>query len=300
MHYTNTSRLPKHLFDLLTLDDYEACGLGVTTLIDSPRIAQLKLKYADRLMRDAMDNYHMLLGKAVHAAVARIEGQVVEQRFCAEVGGVQVCGIPDRVEDDRLYDYKTCNTWINSLGLKSDWVSQLNVYRWLLRRNNIVVNELHLIAFYKDWTLSQVSNGRDGYPVKPINDYLVERWLLADTEAFVEERVRLHQEAIYKLPECTPEERWQKDGKYAVHLNGKRRAERLLDSEDEARRWIEDASNSIVSAQIAKLSTEIVPGKGYSIVFRPTEWKRCHEYCDVSEFCEQYQRFRAPAAPDLF
>jgi hypothetical protein len=294
--YTNTARLPQHLVDILTLDEYESRGLGVTTLIDAPRIAVLRRRH--EVTQDVMDRYHSFIGTAVHQALARCNPGVVERRICADINGELVCGIPDYYEGETLYDYKTCSTWVNSLGLKESWTRQLNVYRWLLRQHDIVVTKLRLIAFFKDWNKSTI---RDGYPNYPIQEYAISCWSLKETSEYIADRVSLHLFAQDlpddKLPECSSEERWESPGKYAVHLNGKVRAERLLDSEEEARAWIAEAGGR-VSKVLDYTGKYMELPKGYTIVVRPTEWKRCG-YCDVAPFCNQYAAF-ATATPDSF
>lgn len=288
MRYTNAAQLPKSLVWAITNSHYELepGAISVTRLIDSPRIRVLEEEHSDELEQDVSDSVYAMLGSAVHQLLAFYPNGIPEKRYCAELGGQKICGTPDLIEDGVLYDYKVPSTWINSLGMRDEWENQLNVYRWLLRENGIVVNSLKLVAIFRDWSKSQLLNPREGYPAYPSQVYDVRMWTLRDTEAYILDRITMHQRAQEQLTYCTPQERWQRDGVWAVYYNGKARAERLLPGEIEARDWIVEAGGPI-DAPIVD-----VPNKrGYSIVKRLNEWRRCKLYCPVAEFCAQWKEF---------
>jgi hypothetical protein len=289
MEYTNVARLPKSVFYVLTQDNYEPEGLGVTTLIDSPRIRILKEKHEAEIVRDATENVHLKLGEAFHALMESYPDGVQEQRFCAEVEDQKVCGIPDLIEDQTIIDYKVSSAYIHIFGIREEWVSQQNIYRWLLRQNDVVVNKMQIVVLFKDWSKSMVDR-RQGYPPYPFGVYDVPMWTLKDTEEFLKERVRLHLMAEEAIPLCTPEERWQKDGNFAVYQPSSDNARRVLDNEYDARMWIAKMSGSMERFPMINEGDKR-PTSGYFIERRPDEWKRCEDYCDVKDFCLQYKRF---------
>lgn len=289
MNFTNVAQLPKSLYWTLTHSDYELepGAISVTRLIDSPRIRVLQQEFGKELVADASDSIYAMLGTAVHRLLAFYPDGVAEKRYCATYGGLKVCGTPDLIEDETLYDYKVTSTWVASLGLRDEWENQLNVYRWLARQNGIIVNSLKLVAIFRDWSQSQMEKtDREGYPDNPAQVYDIRMWSLSDTEKYVDARLKAHLQAEEELPLCTPEERWQRDGVWAVYYNARARAERLLHSELEARNWVVEAGGAFDVPVV-----ETPARKGYSIVRRPDQWRRCEHYCSVSRFCAQWHEF---------
>jgi len=280
MLYTNNGGLPKPLHDVLVNNAYERAEgtISVTELIDSPRIRQLLQRHNHEIVKDVSSMVFALVGTGLHVAMSRYNKGVSEKRFYADYDGTAISGIPDLFEDEILYDYKTTSIWTDIFGVREEWKSQMNVYRWLLRKNDIVINKLSLIAIFRDWTLSQVSR-RDDYPPYPAKVYDIPLWTLLETSIYVGDRVSLHnsaaQEPDDKLPECTPEERWQEDAVYAVYQDGQSKAKRVLPTIAEANNWI-----------------ALAPKAKYNIVTRPEEWKRCEEYCDASQYCNMYKEYR--------
>ena len=68
MRYTNKHNLPDPVVRALT--SYEKGqpveGLRVTTLIDSPRISQLRRQYSGQITEDVSDLVFRVLGTAIH------------------------------------------------------------------------------------------------------------------------------------------------------------------------------------------------------------------------------------------
>ena len=89
-------------------------------------------------------------------------------------------------------------------------------------------------------------------------------------EAFIKERISLHEAAKKSLPYCTAEEQWRKADVWAVHSEGRKSAHRLLDSEEAANTYAETVNGGFV-------------------VHRPGEAVRCEKYCSVNTFCTQYE-----------
>ena len=289
MKYTNLAALPKSLYYILTRNEYEAepGSINVTTLIGSPRIRILKERHDDDVIVEASDNVHKMLGTAIHKLLSEYEGGVKEQRFCADMNGVKVCGTPDLVEDDVLYDYKTSSVWISVFGIRQEWAKQLNVYRWLLHKNGIAVNELKSVLIFKDWSKTSVKKEN---PMHGCSVYDIPMWTMDEAEAYVLGRIEAHQDAEKELPECNEEERWQSNGAFAVHLNNGKRAKRVLDTLDEAFAWIIEKGNDPYRNRVM-LQGQVVDFKGYAVIKRPDRWRRCEAYCEVAQFCDQWKSF---------
>jgi len=77
-----------------------------------------------------------------------------------------------------------------------------------------------------------------------------------------------------ELPECTPEEMWEKPAVWAVTKIGGKRAHSLYETAEQA-----------IAA-----CTEL--GDKYEIVERKGERTRCESYCAVNQWCNQYQSYK--------
>ena len=93
-------------------------------------------------------------------------------------------------------------------------------------------------------------------------------WDDARCEAFLRERVQLHQRAREALPECSFEERWGKPEIYAVRKKGNRTALRLY------------TDRALAERHLAERPREL------EIDVRPAEFPRCG-YCSALPFCDQ-------------
>ena len=99
-------------------------------------------------------------------------------------------------------------------------------------------------------------------------------------EAFIRERIEIHRNSKVsddwgdELPECTEEERWIRETKYALKKEGRKTAIRVLDTEEEAQVMLKELPEK---------------DKGF-IEIRKGEAIRCtRNYCGVSQWCSQYQ-----------
>ncbi len=240
-------------------------------MIDAPQIATLSRDHHDKIVVDVSERVWSLLGQAVHTILERAglrqEGMVTEQRLFAEVMGWQVSGQFDVMNLDlgTITDYKVTTTYKSSGSDK--WTQQLNVLRWLAAQNGYEINTLEIVAIFRDWRKVEAERNKD-YPRAAIQSISVPVWDLQETQDYIEERVHLHQQARAGKPvKCTDEERWYSGSKWAVVKEKGARALRVYD---------------------APVEPSTVPA-GYIVEHRVGEYKRCQHYCDVSQFCEQWQ-----------
>lgn len=270
---TNVHGLPQSIVAAVTNDPYTGGGdISVTKLIDAPQIVNLTRQHDDKIEVDVSDRIWSLLGQAVHTVLERAglreEGMVAEQRLFAKVMGWEISGQFDvmHLESKKLSDFKV--TTVYKARGNDKWTQQLNVLRWLAHQNGNPVEELEIVAIFRDWRKTEAERNRD-YPRAAIQSIPVPVWTLEETQAYIEERVALHQAARSgKRVDCTDEERWYSGDKWAIVKPGNTRALKVYDSEPH-------------EGQVPE---------GYRVQFRHGEYKRCLHYCDVAPFCEQRTR----------
>lgn len=290
--YTNTHNLPQPLFEALVNDEYEQVGdISVTGLIAPPMIRQLRRLHSAQIAEDAADFVWRLLGTAVHSVVEP-HGQhnrLVEERLVTNVGGWVVSGKPDLLDTDGvLTDYKCTSVYSFLLGDKPDWIAQLNAYAYLYRQYDFEIKHLQIVAILRDWIARRADTDRS-YPQCGVLVHPVELWPDDKAGAYIEERVRLHQEAQVLTPDaipvCTPVERWEKPTLWAVKKIGNKKAMKggVCDH-----KW--QAENIVAS--------KAQPGDKkpkYEIEERLGGCIRCEHYCNVRPFCPFGSKLEAGA-----
>lgn len=268
---TNVHGLPQSIVAAVTNDPYTGGGdISATKLIDAPQISELSRAHHDKIVVDVSERVWSLLGQAVHTILERAglrqEGMIAEQRLFAEVMGWQVSGQFDvmDLESKKISDYKV--TTVYKAKGNDKWTQQLNVLRWLAHQNGNPVEELEIVAIFRDWRKTEAERNAD-YPRAAIQTIPVPVWDLQDAQDFIEERVALHQASRNgQSVLCTDEDRWYSGNKWAIIKPGNTRALKVYDSEPDAGQ---------------------VP-EGYRVERRPGEYKRCMHYCDVAPFCPQW------------
>jgi len=292
MKYTNKHNVPQEIINAVHNDNYtkgEAI-ISVTGLLQPPQIRLLALEHADKLVVDISDEIWKLLGQSVHTILERAnednKDTITEQRMFAKVNDWTISGQTDSIDikGNILKDYKVTSVWsvvsAKTEG-KAEWEQQLNLYAWLYRQNTGKnIDQLNIIAITRDWNKNQYRRSGGNYPPSPISVIEVKLWTNEEQEEFVKERVSIHQDAEVgylisnELPICTDAERWRRKDTYRVEKKGRKSAVRVLDTQDEADKFMEGHKDE----------------KQMSIVFAKGECIRCADYCDVSEFCNQYKK----------
>lgn len=176
-----------------------------------------------------------------------------------------------------LSDFKVTSTYSFQLGEKPDWERQLNILKYVFERNGHAIKKLEIVAILRDWSASKVGAGN--YPNSPVVVVDVPIWTAAAAEAYITSRIALHQEAEglppQELPDCTPEERWERPTVYAVKKEGGKQAYRVFES----RRGAD------VEAQKRMMIVEVRPGENV----------RCERFCRAKPWCEQYKKLKGAA-----
>jgi len=291
---TNNKGFPLALVKAVENDSYSKgkADRSVTGLLAPPRQAALKDIHEDVLTEDVADRTYSLYGQLVHLLLERAGEQdrnaLTEERLFTEVEGWTISGQTDTItlteeEGWVVSDYKFVTAYKfkrdkfdpDKLVVPEEYEQQLNMYAHLLRENGFRVDELKIVAIYRDW--SKLEARRDSsYPQLGAETHDVSLWPADEAKAFMEERVRLHQDAETALPFCDDEERWAKPDKYALMPNANSaRARKLFDSRVAAFTWAKDPANKVKD--------------GWIVDHRVGANTRCENYCIVSEYCEQFQ-----------
>ena len=296
MQVKNDLNLLEPIFEALAHDNYDAGDSDITpsVWIDSPRIAQLTKAHKHEIEESIKDRTFALLGTAVHVMLERAagDGVITEERvFYDHSSGLRISGAIDLqiLEEgnlEKIVDYKTSSVWtyiLNESGLKPEWISQLNSYRYIIEKAKpeIKVSALYILVIFRDWRASDAKKRAD-YPSSPIMQIQVPLWSWKETEAYVAERLELHQNAAYSaligepLPKCSSVQMWEQKEKYAVFKNSTaKRAQKLCNSKDEAIAWASDRN---------------LNGAGF-IEHRPGKRTRCEDWCKVSQWCDQNKEY---------
>jgi hypothetical protein len=283
MKLTNKYNLPDTIIRAIQLDDYdkEGADLSVTQLINSARIIQLRKKHSKDLVQDVSAQIWMLFGKAVHYILQQggSNKEITEKRYHIEVLGWDISGQIDSYDLDGkiLRDYKTCKAYAlrpDPHIYKEEWEQQENIYAYMMEEvEGIEIVGLEIVAIIRDWSAYQAEKS-NSYPQAEVEVIPVPKWSKQKTKEFIEERVRIHQEAVAdqlmgkELKFCSAKERWKQPNKYALKKEGYERATKVFDSEEEAKASLKE---------------------GYVIEERKGKASRCEgNYCNVAEFCSQY------------
>jgi hypothetical protein len=286
MKITNKFGLPDTFLNVLARPTYSKgkAHISATELINSPKIVQLKRKHWDEIEEDASSMVWSLFGSAVHNILehGKQDNHIVEERIHIEFDGWKISGAIDlqEVYEDGIVinDYKTTTAWAVQND-KPEWEEQLNIYGWLVEKaKNKPVKGLRIVAIIRDWSARDAVN-REGYPQAPVVIIDQPLWLFDHVEKFILAKLKQHGEAYFEsetdgnMPDCTPEQMWEKPTTYAVIKVGGKRAKSVHSTQ-------RDADADLATA-----------GKGYEIQVRQGERTRCANYCQVNRFCSQWQKY---------
>ena len=286
MKITNKLGLPETIVNALKRPTYTKGGahMSATELLSPPRMVQLRIKHADEIEMDAADMVWSLVGTAMHGVLEHGKGDdhIVEQRLHTEIDGWTVSGAVDlqtvKENSITISDYKTTGVWA-VMNEKKEWEQQLNIYAWLIERvKKSPVDAIEIVAFIRDWKRRDAETKKD-YPDAPVKVIPIELWPYQEREDFVQARIHLHAEAMFQaqtggdLPLCTESECWEKPTVYAVKKLGGVRANRVFYKREDAQRYLEEV------------------GDKYEVEVREGERTRCENYCNVAQFCSQYQDY---------
>ena len=296
MKITNKSNLPKIIERDVINDPYDSSGSNISTtrLIAPPRIRVLEMRNWDLIEDDVSNRIFSLLGQSVHHILERskLKVDLAERRLFYKddkiTNGWTLSGQFDLLSrQGDLTDFKVTSAWAALDALtngKDEWENQLNVLDFLCRKNQktltrykkeVKVKSLNIMAILRDWSKLKVMQS-DNYPRKQVVMIPIRRWSEEEQENYVQARIKLHQDAEKsdQLPLCTAKERWRKEDSYALMLDNRKTAKRVLPTREEMDMYMKE--------------NKYVEGQGCKVVFRAGEDVRCQHYCSVNQFCSHF------------
>jgi hypothetical protein len=270
MKLTNRFNLPETLVNTVGIAYApKENRIGVTELIDSPLIRQLKLQHWDILEEDVSDKLWSVLGSACHYILEK--GAPInafgEEKLTFSIGNKTIAGKSDLYHDEEISDWKVTSVWNFLLGAKDEWIAQLNVYKFLWEKMGYPVKSLKINAILRDWQKSKAKFDNT-YPQIPFLSIDIPMWSTPIVTEYIFDRLAYH--AIKPAPECTPEEKWQRESSFAVIKGDNKRATRVFDTEAEAQEYAKSDSK-------------------YHVESRPGECVRCQDYCIVKNVCPYHK-----------
>jgi len=293
MKLTNKNHLPQVFVNLVQRIVYNrgASDISISDVKDAPQKAVLKKMYNDHITEDVADRYYAVMGSLMHkvleVGVDEDENTITEERLFQEVNGWKISGAIDVqiIEEDGviLQDYKFVGVFSVILGEqpKPDWVKQLNCYAYLVRKaKGLKVKKLQIVAIYRDYKQNGAKQNSD-YPKAPIEVIDLPLWTDEEQDRYMEERVLLHQQALKDnmegkpLPLCSAEEMWEKQTKFAIMKEGRKKALSVHDNLEEAEKALKNNDHD-----------------DYYLEVRKGEPTFCLSYCLVSKYCDQHKKWK--------
>lgn len=289
MLYTNKFNLPQSLVDVIVGGNYDLTEsdpkrIGITTLINPPKIRLLTVRHWNELEEDVADHLWRITGSAYHYILAKTkeEKRLIEEKIEEIIDDITVVAKLDLYDDEtkHLEDYKITTVWAVK-EIKDDWVYQLNCYAWFLRKAGFEVKKAFINAILRDWSKSEYLRYGGDYPPIPFKRIEIPLWTMEEQEKFIRERVALYKKSLTlqnedDIPICSAKERWKTEDKFAVYKNENKTATRVLDTKPEAEKYILELGDT-------KNKYKIVERKGVD--------NRCAEYCLVSKFCNYGKQY---------
>ena len=290
MKLTNHYGLPDWLIEAVgyiqsKYEPGEKTDYSATSLAEPPMIAGLKYQYRDQLEQDASEALAAFMGTCVHdsleEAIKDNERYIVERRF---YNTIHVPDSPTKkdfvisgqidlydLETQHLSDHKITSTIKILRGDHSEYEAQASVNRWLMRANGYDPKSFSIAGFLKDWRRGE-SKRDSNYPNFPFKKLDLPFWSEEATEEYIRNAIIEKEFAKQGIMRpCTKEERWQRDGVFAIMKKGRKSSIRNLSTREEAEQYIKDKDL-----------------KGVWIEERKGEAIRCDAgYCPVAQFCNQ-------------
>lgn len=285
MKITNLHDMPDMLVRAVEKEYiYRDKRYSITSLLEPQRIIALKRRYNDQIEQDITDCIFMLLGTKTHFELENIE--LKENEFVEDhleytfENGYTLSGIIDHYDDEYLDDYKTCKAF--SLIFKSDydkWKKQLQMGSYLAyKKDGKWRKKGRIIALIKDWNRLE-SQTKSDYPKYPCQVIKFDLGTPEQAEKIILEKfdivIKLEQMSDEELPLCTSEERFNKGTTWAVKKKKNKKASKIHNSEEEAKKHLENLEKEYPNE--------------YEIEKREGQNLRCECYCSVNIFCPYYK-----------
>lgn len=282
MLITNKLNLPTPFVDALKRDyEYKDKRYSVTAMLKGEREIILTRRHFDEMEEDAADSIWMIFGTAVHKVLENAQeadDELKETKIHYEFeNGYTLSGQQDLYSESqkRITDYKTASVWKVIYDEWEDYRKQCLYYALLFRKIGFECDNADVVMLLKDWSKTELKKKSD-YPEHPVYtkhfDFTEENFAQAEKEIIAKFEVidSLKDVKDDELPLCTNEERWATQEKFAVMKNGGKKAIKLFDTREEAEQMV-------------------VSGKGDFVEHRPSDDKKCKDYCSCAKWCSYWK-----------
>lgn len=299
MKLTNSHDLPPSVVHALTQSQYSKgdAAYSVTELIGPVMRSKLYREFEEHIEEDVMDRLWAFLGSTAHQVLQNAGERLnafTEERLFMEVDGVRISGGSDLLEQTEdeytITDYK----FTSAYGVKfkgavtPEFEAQLNLYRLLYHANGFTAGNLRLVYIFRDWRKADARNDRS-HPQEPVMVAKVPVWTIDRAKEYLEERVRLHEEArvsrIREVAICSDHDRWFRPGNFGVMKNMKKGNKKSTKNFD-----TRQGAEGFISERLAEGHKD---AKLYSVEERPGVEVRCASYCRVAPFCPYGRKVQA-------
>ena len=285
MIYKNKHNLPPEVYTALTADNYahnfDPKFISATSLIKSPKERVLALRHHSDIETDVMENVWRVFGSACHHIFENQKtDNIKERRLSVEIDGMTLTGQSDLYlpKDKMIRDYKVTSVWHIVFGEKEsfkDYTNQLNIYAYLHEVNDFEVNGLEVVAILRDFNKRE-SALKPELPQEPIISIPIALWSKDEQERYIKERIALHKQVLGladdDIPVCSPAERWEKPGSWAIHKGNNIKAMKVCSNKADAELFM---ANYGKQYPLEKLRLEERLGK----------CGKCEGYCSAQRFC---------------
>lgn len=278
----------------MTIYDSGDADYSVTTILEHPRVVQLLQRYGHLVPFEVWRNIPSVMGTAMHEYIERMLRESkpdlyrMEERLEATVLGRKTSGAFDiwlTPDEQELFDIKTSKSRNYFYNDRKKWTAQQNIYRWLIHKHyGVKIKRLNIIFWAWEWSKFDMFKDKR-YPKDQIVQIKLPVWSLKRTWEYIKERMQIQKDCESlrdsQLPLCGPDDYWGDGDQFAAKKKGAARALRLLDTQEEAYKWIE------------KYSAESeIPLKKFIVEYRPGERRRCERrWCGVRRWCNQWTDF---------
>jgi hypothetical protein len=166
-----------------------------------------------------------------------------EKRLEREIGGYTVSGEADFIFNGVIQDLKTTSVYAFQYADDAKHTMQMSIYKWIFEAHGIKIDDMAQVNYlFTDWSKIKADTDKTGkYP--PLATVGVEVALndTNEVENFLLHKISMIEEHTDSpeedIPNCTPEEVWQRQSKWAYYQDPNKiggRASRVFDSYDEA------------------------------------------------------------------
>lgn len=164
-----------------------------------------------------------------------------EKRLERDIGGYTVSGEADFIFNGVIQDLKTTSVYAFQYADDKKHTMQMSIYKWIFEGHGIKIHDQAQINYlFTDWSKIKAESDPKYPPLATVgvevelNDSSTVESFLSSKIAMIEELTDSPEE---HMPDCTPEEVWQRESKWAYYADPAKvggRASRVFNSYEEA------------------------------------------------------------------